>query len=106
MDSEGALMDHVWSDISGKVGGKVTYPEIDTYSEKGGESSGLPEKELIVYDRMLTATEERLYFAVSKEIKQNKHNFTWTLQNSGGKKVCIIHVHQPSQQIPTPRMYS
>ncbi|KAG6663518.1 U-box domain-containing protein 33-like [Carya illinoinensis] len=44
--------------------------------------------------------EDIIYVGVSKDMKESKSTVKWTLQNSGGKKVCIIHVHQPAQMIP------
>ncbi|KAG6666875.1 U-box domain-containing protein 33-like isoform X2 [Carya illinoinensis] len=41
-----------------------------------------------------------IYVAVSKDVKKSKPTLMWALQNSGGKKVCIIHVHRPAQMIP------
>ncbi|KAJ8450228.1 hypothetical protein Cgig2_033422 [Carnegiea gigantea] len=52
-----------------------------------------------------TEVEERLYIAVDKRVSESKKNVIWSLQNSGGKGVCILHVHQPAQKIPTPMGY-
>ncbi|KAH9604111.1 hypothetical protein KSS87_010451 [Heliosperma pusillum] len=62
-------------------------------------------KEIGEFQRENLVEEEKMYVAVSKEVKENNSMLTWALQNSGGKKVCIIHVHQPAKRIPTPIGY-
>lgn len=44
--------------------------------------------------------EDKLYVLVGKDVKESESTLTWALRNSGGKKLCILHVHQPSQKIP------
>lgn len=44
--------------------------------------------------------DQTIHVAVGRDFKESKYLLIWTLQNSGGKKVCIIHVHQPAQMIP------
>ncbi|ESQ39212.1 hypothetical protein EUTSA_v10001310mg [Eutrema salsugineum] len=44
--------------------------------------------------------EEKIFVAVDKQVAKSKSTLIWALQNTGGKKICIIHVHQPSQMIP------
>ncbi|XVE77149.1 hypothetical protein DITRI_Ditri13aG0038200 [Diplodiscus trichospermus] len=44
--------------------------------------------------------EEKIYVAVGKDVEKNKSVLRWALQNSGGKKICLIHVHQPAKMIP------
>ncbi|XP_028770412.1 U-box domain-containing protein 33 isoform X2 [Neltuma alba] len=46
------------------------------------------------------AVEEKIYVAVSKDVKGCKLNLIWAIQNSGGKKICILHVHEPATMIP------
>ncbi|KAK9757938.1 hypothetical protein RND81_01G195700 [Saponaria officinalis] len=41
--------------------------------------------------------DEMLYVAVSKEFRTCKSTLIWALQNIEGKKLCLVHVHQPSQ---------
>ncbi|KAH9604116.1 hypothetical protein KSS87_010456 [Heliosperma pusillum] len=45
---------------------------------------------------------EKIYVAVSKEVDESMSVFTWALQNSGGKIVCLIHVHQPAKKRSIP----
>ncbi|XP_056865018.1 U-box domain-containing protein 33-like [Raphanus sativus] len=44
--------------------------------------------------------EEKIFVAVDKHVAKSKSTLIWALQNTGGKKICVIHVHQPSQMIP------
>ncbi|KAG7575062.1 Protein kinase domain [Arabidopsis suecica] len=44
--------------------------------------------------------EEKIFVAVDKHVAKSKSTLIWALQNTGGKKICLIHVHQPSQMIP------
>ncbi|CAL0304690.1 unnamed protein product [Lupinus luteus] len=44
--------------------------------------------------------DEPLYVAVSKDVKENKLNLIWAIQNSGRKRICILHVHVPTTVIP------
>lgn len=44
--------------------------------------------------------DEPIYVAVSKDVKESKLNLIWAIQNSGGKRICILHVHVPATMIP------
>lgn len=44
--------------------------------------------------------DETIYVAVSKDVKESKLNLIWAIQNSGGKKICILFVHVPATMIP------
>ncbi|XP_010508094.1 PREDICTED: U-box domain-containing protein 33 [Camelina sativa] len=44
--------------------------------------------------------EEKIFVAVDKHVAKSKSTLIWALQNTGGKKICLVHVHQPSQMIP------
>jgi hypothetical protein len=54
-------------------------------------------------DPMAIVIEDMIYVAVEKEVKEFKSILLWALQNSGGKRICILHVHQPAQLIPFSR---
>lgn len=41
-----------------------------------------------------------IYVAVAKDVKDSKLNVIWAIQNSGGKSICILHVHVPAAKIP------
>jgi hypothetical protein len=47
-----------------------------------------------------SAIDDMIYVAVGKDVKECKSILLWALQNSGGKRICILHVHQPAQFIP------
>ncbi|XP_061360041.1 U-box domain-containing protein 33-like isoform X2 [Gastrolobium bilobum] len=48
----------------------------------------------------LALVDEPIYFAVAKDVKESKLNLIWTIQHSGGKRICILHVHVPATMIP------
>lgn len=41
-----------------------------------------------------------IHVAVGKDVKEGKSILDWAYKHSGGKKICILHVHQPAQRIP------
>ncbi|CAN4125658.1 unnamed protein product [Withania somnifera] len=41
-----------------------------------------------------------IYVAVGKDLKETEPTLTWALHKSGGRKICILHVHTPGQKIP------
>ncbi|XP_027907221.1 U-box domain-containing protein 33-like isoform X2 [Vigna unguiculata] len=43
---------------------------------------------------------DTLYVAVAKDVKDSKLNLIWAIQNSGGRRICILHVHVPAPMIP------
>uniref|UniRef100_A0A2N9FJ82 RING-type E3 ubiquitin transferase n=1 Tax=Fagus sylvatica TaxID=28930 RepID=A0A2N9FJ82_FAGSY len=45
-------------------------------------------------------TEDIIYVAVGEIVKESTSTLLWALQNSGGKRIGILHVHQPSKTIP------
>ncbi|ERM95008.1 U-box domain-containing protein 33 [Amborella trichopoda] len=47
-------------------------------------------------------SEEEVYVAVGKERKESLKTLQWTIQMFRNKKIILLHVHQPSQMIPTP----
>lgn len=51
------------------------------------------------------AAEERIYVAVGSETAKNKSNLTWAIDNSEGRKICIVLVHQPAQMIPVCKFF-
>lgn len=59
--------------------------EMEELEERREENEGLVEK---------------VYVAVGKEVKENKANLIWALQNSDrNKKLVIAHVHKPATTI-------
>ena len=57
----------------------------------GHETSADPVKSVI---------EEMIYVAVGTDVKDCKSILLWALRNFGGKRICIVHVHRPTQWIP------
>ncbi|KAH7863046.1 hypothetical protein Vadar_012628 [Vaccinium darrowii] len=45
------------------------------------------------------AFEDKMYIAVGTDVRESKSVVTWALRNSGGRKICILHVHEPAQWI-------
>ncbi|KAF8412250.1 hypothetical protein HHK36_000210 [Tetracentron sinense] len=58
--------------------------------ERGGEIEEEPQR----------VFEDKIFVAVGKNVKESILNLKWVLQNSGGQKICFLHVHQPAQMIP------
>ncbi|XP_011036393.1 PREDICTED: U-box domain-containing protein 33-like isoform X1 [Populus euphratica] len=54
----------------------------------------------IVEETVARVIEEKIFVSVGKSVKECKSMLLWALQNSGGKRICVIHVHQPAQMIP------
>lgn len=54
----------------------------------------------IMEETVARIIEEKIYVAVGKDVDKYKSVLFWALQHSGGKKICIIHVHQPAKMIP------
>ncbi|KAM7508648.1 hypothetical protein LguiA_019101 [Lonicera macranthoides] len=50
--------------------------------------------------RVAEPIEDKIYVAVGKDLKESEKTLAWALHNSGGRKICILHVHQPAQKIP------
>lgn len=48
---------------------------------------------------------DTIYVAVAKDVKDSKLNVVWAIQNSGGKRICILHVHVPSPKIPMSKCF-
>ncbi|KAJ7962401.1 putative U-box domain-containing protein kinase family protein [Quillaja saponaria] len=47
-----------------------------------------------------SVSDDTIYVAVAKDLKDSKSILIWAIQNSGGKRICLLHVHQPAQMIP------
>ncbi|GMH21715.1 hypothetical protein Nepgr_023557 [Nepenthes gracilis] len=75
---------------------RIRYPEIDTLSA----STSSRQEEIAEEPLASDVVEDKIFVAVGKIVKESRSTLVWALQNSRGKKICIIHVHQPSQTIP------
>ncbi|XP_028103297.1 U-box domain-containing protein 33-like isoform X4 [Camellia sinensis] len=56
--------------------------------------------EIVEEPPVQVAVQDKMYVAVGKELKENKSTVLWALHNSGGRKICLLHVHEPAQWIP------
>ncbi|XP_022895866.1 U-box domain-containing protein 33-like isoform X2 [Olea europaea var. sylvestris] len=48
--------------------------------------------------------EDTIYVALGKDVKKFVTVLMWALQNSGGRKICILHILQLAQKIPMDAM--
>lgn len=74
----------------------VRYPEVDLSLLNLSEQivqEGSPVTPVRVADDVM-------YVAVGKDLKETEPTLTWALHKSGGRKICILHVHTPAQKIP------
>ncbi|KAM3682237.1 hypothetical protein ACJW31_12G057800 [Castanea mollissima] len=39
--------------------------------------------------------EETIFVAVSKKVEESKSTLFWVIENFAGKRICVLHVHQP-----------
>ncbi|KAK9273562.1 hypothetical protein L1049_018372 [Liquidambar formosana] len=74
--------------------GRVRFNDIRVSSIMATSNGG------IVEEPVTRVIEDKLYVAVGKDVKESKSILMWALQNSGGRKICLIHVYQPAQMIP------
>nr|XP_043630588.1 U-box domain-containing protein 33-like [Erigeron canadensis] len=44
--------------------------------------------------------DDKTYVAVGKSLKESQSTLQWVIDNSGGRQICIVHVHQPAEKIP------
>lgn len=43
--------------------------------------------------------EETIFVAVGKNVEESKTTLFWAVQNFVGKKICVLHVHQPEHVV-------
>uniref|UniRef100_A0A2P2JS06 RING-type E3 ubiquitin transferase n=3 Tax=Rhizophora mucronata TaxID=61149 RepID=A0A2P2JS06_RHIMU len=55
---------------------------------------------MVTEEQVSRVIEEKMYVAVGKSVKKCQSVLVWALQNSGGKRICILHVHRPAEYIP------
>lgn len=72
---------------------QIRYPVVDNSEimEIRGE---------IVEETPPREVEDKIYVAVGKDWKESQLILRWALHNSGGRQICILHVHQPAEKIP------
>lgn len=44
--------------------------------------------------------EDWVYVAVGNDINECKLNLVYAIKHSGGRRICILHVHEPAKFIP------
>ncbi|XP_004298985.1 PREDICTED: U-box domain-containing protein 33-like [Fragaria vesca subsp. vesca] len=78
-------------------------PVVDSPSAVGSTAAGATHSsaDRIVVEPVAGVIQDTIYVTVGACVKESKSHLLWTLHNSGGNRVCIIHVHQPAQKIPT-----
>ncbi|KAG4377930.1 hypothetical protein GLYMA_18G233500v4 [Glycine max] len=47
-----------------------------------------------------SVVDQPIYVAVTKEVKESRLNLIWAIQNSGGKRICILYVHVRATMVP------
>lgn len=70
---------------------RIKYPDL---------SDIMSSKVEIVEEPITRVIEDIIHVAVGKDVKESKSTLVWAIQNSGGKKICVGHVHVPAQMIP------
>lgn len=78
----------------------VVSPMPTTTPRTGSASSAGEVGGEIVEEPNPAVVDEPIYVAVSKDVKESKLNLIWAIQNSGGKRICILYVHVPATMIP------
>ncbi|KAL8111318.1 hypothetical protein AgCh_019144 [Apium graveolens] len=53
-----------------------------------------------IVEEVAVGDEEMIYVLVGKDVKESESTLKWALRNFDGKKLCILHVHQPAKKIP------
>ncbi|XP_071688668.1 U-box domain-containing protein 33-like [Rutidosis leptorrhynchoides] len=76
---------------------QILYPLIDTSEDI------IEIRDEIVHQTGRRSIEDKVYVAVGTDLKDCRSTLLWALQNSGGRQICILHVHQPAQSIPSAR---
>ncbi|KAK3022413.1 hypothetical protein RJ639_045184 [Escallonia herrerae] len=72
----------------------IRYPNVEITGMRGSRS------EIVEDSPAVRVVEAKIHVAVGKEVKEGELTLAWTLHNSGGRKICILHVHQPADRIP------
>ncbi|XP_023771591.1 U-box domain-containing protein 33 isoform X1 [Lactuca sativa] len=74
---------------------QIRYPVVDTSDLMGSRHEIVAETPPTPRE-----VEDRIYVAVGKDLKESQSTLLWALRNSGGRQICILHVHQPADKIP------
>lgn len=44
--------------------------------------------------------DDTVFVALGKDVKKDEKVLTWALHYSRGRKICVLHIHQPARMIP------
>ncbi|KZV37819.1 hypothetical protein F511_31472 [Dorcoceras hygrometricum] len=69
-------------------------------SDRGGGGSEITAEVETVAPASASAEEEVLYVALGKDVKEGGAVLSYAVNNCKEMKICILHVHQPAQEIP------
>ena len=47
----------------------------------------------------LCDVENTIFVAVGKNVKESKSTLLWALRSFSGKKICLLHVHEPAHSV-------
>ncbi|KAM1707581.1 hypothetical protein ACFX13_000721 [Malus domestica] len=83
----------------GQLAGRISYTHISEYMARG-EIVEQPVAVPVAVPAEPRMIEDMIYVAVGKDVKESKSTLEWAVHNSGGEKICLVHVHQPAQMIP------
>ncbi|KAL2461552.1 U-box domain-containing protein 33 [Abeliophyllum distichum] len=79
---------------------RIRYPKIDlTGLSLRNNTMGT---EIVEVERRTPSPElkeDTLFVALGKDSKESETVLMWALHNSSGRKICILHIHQPAQKI-------
>ncbi|TKY65436.1 U-box domain-containing protein 33 [Spatholobus suberectus] len=78
----------------------VVSPEPATTQRMGSVRSTSDAGGEILEEPNPSVVDQPIYVAVTKEVKESKSNLIWAIQHSGGRRICILHVHVPATMIP------
>lgn len=53
----------------------------------------------LIEEEQLCNVDDTIFVAVGKNVKESKSTLMWVLRNFPGKKICVLHVHQPAQLV-------
>ena len=67
---------------------------------------GLMDSRGDIVEEIAVGEEEMVYVSVSKNVKESESTLKWAVRNFHGKKLCILHVHQPSKKKPSSKQIS
>lgn len=79
---------------------QIRYPVVDT-----SEIMEIRGEEIVEEMSSLVVDDDKIYVAVGKDLKESQSIIRWALHNSGGKWICIFHVHQPAEKIPFSNLF-